>query len=219
MGRFSKKINQCKLLLFLVLALVSLLLTVNVSWGWGAAFGQTAGPTPTDNSSNNQNSSAALTAMLSADSNNPTPESFFNYTLTIQNSGSQTLTQITAIDTLPGLLSVGKISDTATITGQEVTIQIGTLKPSQSVNVTINVQVRNSSPINSELTNSVTVQGRSGDLVVSNSSNAVTLKIGVGNQMQNNQFLGGWGPDLLIILVVIFGLVIFMLYRRRRTSH
>lgn len=221
MGHFLNGPAKRKLLLFLLLALSGFGFTIYFKQGWGLAYGQTAGPTPTSASSNAGNNSAALTITLSSDSKNPIPGASYNYKLTVQNNSDSTINQVIAVDVLPGLLNVGKVSmlqGTITVNGQEVTAGIGTLAPKETAEISINVQIKNRSPANASLTNTATVQGKLDNSIVSSSSNPITLTINFSSQPQAEAFLGGWGPDLLIILVVIVGLVIFGFLRKRRGS-
>lgn len=102
------------------------------------------------------------------------------YTIDIYNNGMLPFPDASVSDSLPSVLDIEQViasKGTVTITGNDVTIDIGTLQPGERVNVTINARVNQTGVAGSIFRNTAYLADNEGNLWP---SNTVDTAIGLG---------------------------------------
>ena len=114
----------------------------------------------------------------SASTSSPTVGQSFNFTLSVTNTGNGNATNVVATDVVPSNFTVNSASSsvgTASVNGNTVTANIGTLAAGQTATVTINVTAKTAG----SAANVAKVVGTNvGGAVETNGSNTVNLIVG-----------------------------------------
>lgn len=146
-----------------------------LGWGgaWGSVYGQTAGPTPTIDPI-----SSPLTLVKSVTPNNGVPNEELTYTILIRNNQSAEQTNVVFSDRILDFLEIVSVSSTkgaATVNGQDVRVDIGTLAPGETATVTIVARIRQSA-LNGDT--GVNIAHAISDQSSSSDSNPVAISVG-----------------------------------------
>ncbi len=202
------------------LCVIGLMLIV-VGWGgsWGSAYGQTAGPTPTSGGVVNP-----ISVIKSVTPASGVPNDILTFSIQVRNNDTVEQTNVVFTDRILDFLEVISASSTkgtATVNGQDVRVDIGTLQPGETVTVTITVRIRPATQAGSSGVNiaSVTAVGPTGSGTTN--SNPVAISVGqappgqlpdTGEPARSNPWMIGGG---LLILMLGGSL---LLGQRRRVS-
>jgi uncharacterized repeat protein (TIGR01451 family)/LPXTG-motif cell wall-anchored protein len=121
------------------LLLMGLLVTLmSFGGGWGAAYGQTAGPTPTPRR-------ATLSISKEVDNPRPRPGETVVFTIRVQNIGDQPTRNVVVQDVMPSafeVLDATSSAGTVSVRGPTVRVEIPQIDPGASVVVTIRARLR-----------------------------------------------------------------------------
>ncbi|HYG71134.1 MAG TPA: DUF11 domain-containing protein [Actinomycetota bacterium] len=110
-----------------------------------------------------KSSSAPVSGVFSGDS--------FAYTITVQNTSTTDVTDVTVTDTVPTGLTIDSAAG-CTINGQALTCDLGTVAAGQSETITVNVTATDAAC--PEVTNTATVTAGNDTIASNNTSNPVT---------------------------------------------
>lgn len=157
----SKQFNL-RLIIFLTAALATTLLLASLGNDWGIAYGQTAGRLD-------------LVVTKRVNPLNTSPGATAVFTMVVTNASPAPLNNVVVNDTIPDQLQVISASSTkgsATTSGQQVTVDLGTLAPEESVTITVTVKVKDGTA-DGPITNKVTAQAKDGDRTITREATAV----------------------------------------------
>jgi uncharacterized repeat protein (TIGR01451 family)/LPXTG-motif cell wall-anchored protein len=204
--RLSKK-PLSSLLCILGLSLI----VIGMGGTWGRAYGQTAGPTPT---------AGVISAVTVTKAVNPAsglPNDSLTFSIQIRNNDTTPQPNVVFNDRILDFLEIVSVSSTkgtASFSGQEARVEIGTLEAGETVTVTIIVRIRPTAQSGDSGVNIASVSAVSGVVT----SNPVAISVGqappgtlpgTGSGAQSNPFLIGGGLILLLV-----GMSVLIKYRQ-----
>ncbi len=160
--------------------LLAILLGINMvgfgwSGSWGVAYGQSAGPTPTL-----PTNISPISAEKSVNPSNGEPGDSLTFSIDIRNNETSAQTNVTLSDRIPDFLeiiSVNTTKGTASFSGQNVSVNIGTLEPGEVVTVTIVVRIRQSASDGDTGINVAEVSSTEGGSTVTTPTNPVAISV------------------------------------------
>jgi uncharacterized repeat protein (TIGR01451 family) len=163
--------QQLKLqfIIFLAAALATTLLLASFGSDWGTAYGQTAGRLD-----------LAVTKRVSPLTTTPGGTAVF--TMVVTNASPTPHTNVTLSDTVPAQLQIVSASSTkgnAAMSGQQVSVDLGTLAPEETVTLTVTVKVK-AGTAEGAITNKVTAQAIDGDRTIVREASTV-LSVGANS--------------------------------------
>ena len=151
-----------------------------VGWGgaWGSAYGQTAGPTPTGGTA-----VSPITVLKAVTPSNAGANELLTFSIQVRNNDSVPQTNVVVTDRILDFLEIVSVTTTkgtASFSGQDVRVEVGTLDPGETVTVTITTRVRPATQSGSSGVNiaNVTADGNGGGPGIDNNSNPVAISIG-----------------------------------------
>lgn len=160
----TNRSTQFKILvtIFLVAALATTMLVASFGSDWGIAYGQTAGRLD-----------MVVTKRVNPLTTSPGGTAVF--TMVVTNASPFPLSDVVVSDTIPDplqIISVSSSKGNATTSGQQLTVNLGTLAPDESVTITVTVRVKDGTA-DGPITNIVTAQARDGDKTITREATAV----------------------------------------------
>ncbi len=195
---------------------------IMVGWGgsWGRAYGQTAGPTPTPGG---VTSPVAVTKTVNP--SNGLPNDLLTFSIQVRNNDGLPQTDVVFTDRILDFLEIVSVSSTkgtASFSGQDARVEIGTLEVGETVTVTIVTRIRPSAQSGDSGVNIASVStnsGSGGPGTVVTSSNPVAISVGQAppTGLPNTASVAESNPLLIGGGLILLGLGMGILLKSRRT--
>ncbi|MBA3469225.1 MAG: DUF11 domain-containing protein [Herpetosiphonaceae bacterium] len=190
-----------------------------VGWGgtWGRAYGQTAGPTPTPGEVINP-----ISVTKAVNPSTGQPDDLLTFSIQIRNNDSSPQTNVVFNDRILDFLEIVSVSSTkgtASFSGQEARVEIGTLEPGETVTVTIVVRIRSTAQGGDSGVNVASITADSGSAGTGTVvSNPVAISVGQSppTGLPNTGSLSQPNPGLIGSGLVLFVLGISALFKARQ---